>query len=59
MYEEVMERVAQVIEERLQLGIECSEEETARLWYQVTLEVENEQDRVSYLTVPSAPSPLP
>ena len=43
-HDEVMERIAQVLEERRMLGVECSEEEIARLWYQVTLEVENEHD---------------
>ena len=47
MYEsEIMERVAQVIEERLQLGIECSEEEIVRLWYQVAHK-RDDSDRLS------------
>ena len=50
MYEnEILEHVAQVLEERRVLGIECSEEEIARLWYQVALEIDEERDRLPYL----------
>ena len=60
MYEsEIMERVAQVVEERHQFGIECSEEEIARLWYQVALELDDERDRLLDLEVGSSRDQTP